>query len=97
MIKEAQQLLLPLKQMKKGISKPAETVLTGKNDLMTEQSIDFIFGLLPTENNDFQNLPEEPLKIDGESIKIEPFEVSGHIFTNLSDHYGLSIELSSHQ
>jgi len=77
---------------------PLETVLTTKKDLGSKQSLDYMFRFAP------KNLVQEPYTpdrvkprsvdrlsvVDG-SARVEKFLVSGHVFDQLSDHYGVQV------
>ena len=111
-----------------GIKFPVETVLLGELDLMTEQSLDYIFlferksqtSLLNTieEQKDLIDIDEKEvdfvqlrgsfkssnelklqtksskINVCKESIKIEKFPVTGHKFTFISDHFGVSVKIN---
>lgn len=66
---------------------PGETVLTDKDDLMSQQCLDYVFQILPGK------VMEHKLKA---VCRIRPFLVEGKDFSQLSDHYGvqLSFKLS---
>jgi hypothetical protein len=82
--------------------KPLETVLTHKDDLCSNQSLDYIFRLHPKSlvKNKRGDIEEGGLLskqgklqiIDG-SAKVEKFFVDNCDFTQLSDHYGTSVTL----
>lgn len=75
--------------------------MTITEDLCTEQCLDYIFELIPKEDTEIDEEnpmsnneePKRKLRLKPESIKIENFFVSDQPFTQLSDHYGISIEL----
>jgi hypothetical protein len=60
------------------VKKPKETVLTHPMEQMSELTLDYMF---------FGSISK---KISVESSKVEPFYVEGKVYTQLSDHYGLS-------
>jgi endonuclease/exonuclease/phosphatase family metal-dependent hydrolase len=85
-----------------GDLKPLETVLTHKDDLCSNQSLDYIFrlhpkGLAKTKTHDIEQgglLPNQSkLQIIGDSAKVERFFVDNNDFTQLSDHYGTMVTL----
>lgn len=80
---------------------PKETVLTHKDDLCSNQSLDYIFHLNPkallkklgcSEKGEGANR-EGKLQIVKGSAKVEPFMIGSKTFTQLSDHYGISVRL----
>jgi len=76
-----------------------ETVLTAKEDLCSNQSLDFIFNLTPKSImktkgvNISDHLAEQRLSIVEESAEVRKFFVDDREFTQLSDHYGVSVTL----
>jgi hypothetical protein len=68
----------PLTPNSKKVKKPKETVLTHPMEQMSELTLDYMF---------FGSISK---RISVESSKVEPFYVEGKIYTQLSDHYGLS-------
>jgi len=82
--------------------RPLETVLTHKDDLCSNQSLDYIFRLHPklSNNKKSRDLEEsQPLQkqsrliIPDGSARVEKFFIDGHDFTQLSDHYGTMVTL----
>jgi hypothetical protein len=85
-----------------GDMKPLETVLTHKDDLCSNQSLDYIFRLHPkslakTKHNDLEEgqlfQKQGKLHISEGSAKVEKFFVDSCDFTQLSDHYGSTVTL----
>jgi len=83
--------------------KPAETVLTHKDDLCSNQSLDYIFRLYPKrllstkgvrdlEDNQ-PSQKQSNLRIPEGSARVEKFFIDGCDFTQLSDHYGTMVTL----
>jgi len=82
---------------------PLETVLTHKDDHCSNQSLDFIFRLNPrsifntSSQRDLEEgdnyLRQNKLRVAKKSAKIQKFFISGHTFTQLSDHYGATVTL----
>lgn len=68
-----------------GVEVPGETVLTSKEDLKSEQCLDYIFQILPSKINDN--------KING-VCRICPFMVKHSDITQLSDHYGVQLSFT---
>ncbi|KAM3147690.1 Sphingomyelin phosphodiesterase 2 [Paramecium bursaria] len=66
---------------------PLETVLTIKEDLNSQQCLDYIFQFVP-ENYNIQDC-----QIRVPNIFVEKFQIQGQKFTQLSDHYGIVCEL----
>jgi len=66
-------------------TKPRETVLTNPADHCTQLAIDYIFWA-----DTVANQKSEGVKREMGSTRVEQFFVSGHAFTQLSDHYGVS-------
>jgi endonuclease/exonuclease/phosphatase family metal-dependent hydrolase len=85
-----------------GELKPLETVLTHKDDLCSNQSLDYIFRLHPksivnTKRRDIEEgglLPKQgKLRIIEGSAKVAKFFVDSCDFSQLSDHYGTMVTL----
>lgn len=117
-----------------GLEIPSETALTGQGDLLSKQSIDYIFHMLPKMRSGSSDIIEEdkydiessseqmntpavpdhynqgtenrkttnkvdpykrsvPLTPIEQSLKIETFSVEDQEFTQLSDHYGISMHI----
>jgi len=83
-------------------AKPLETVLTHKDDLCSNQSLDYIFRLYPKQLlgakkiRDLENQPmqkQSNLRIPEGSARVEKFFIDGCDFTQLSDHYGTMVTL----
>jgi len=77
--------------------KPFETVLTLKDDLCSNQSLDYVFLYTPRMNKDQVN-PEEQttnrkLHIVEGSARVEKFFLEDFEFTQISDHYGVMVSL----
>ena len=83
-------------------------VLTGQADLNTKQTLDYIWEIIPDYNLDIykniisQNNIEnedkiedncEKIKVLYDSFKVEEFLVKNRKYQQLSDHFGLSVEL----
>jgi len=80
---------------------PLETVLTTKKDLGSNQSLDYMFRFTP------KTLAQEPVTpntikspsgnklsiVDG-TARVEKFLVAGHVFDQLSDHYGVQVTVA---
>lgn len=64
---------------------PMETVLTDKDDLKSQQCLDYIFQILP--GGIMTN------KIKG-TCKVRPFYVEHESVTQISDHYGVQLSFS---
>lgn len=68
---------------------PMETVLTGIEDLNTNHCLDYFLQFIPNTGINIHEL-EKKFFVDEKSIKIEKFLIEGRLFTQLSDHYGVS-------
>ena len=69
---------------------PMETVLTNKNDLCSNQSLDYMFEIIP------QGISEEDIdsiEVLPASCMVRKFKVDEKYFSQLSDHYGVEITL----
>lgn len=64
-----------------------EVVLTANQDVTSKQRLDYIIQIIPKHKPGSKIIPVV------ESCKVEEFKVAGQEFTQLSDHFGLSIEL----
>ncbi|CAD8125965.1 unnamed protein product [Paramecium sonneborni] len=69
-----------------GQRSPLEIQLTDKADLLTGQCLDYIFQLIPENEN-------SPNTIEIKQVNVEKFFVEGQRFTQLSDHYGVSCDI----
>ena len=68
------------------VRKPRDISLTGIPEYMSEQSLDYIFQLIPAGSNP-DNLNFE---LNPKHCKVNEFFVEGEtLFTQLSDHYGI--------
>ena len=63
---------------------PVETVLTSPLDYNSHQSLDYILHL---------DVGKSELTVDIQSLTTEKFFVQNQIFTQLSDHYGISCDI----
>lgn len=64
---------------------PCEIALTAQIDQHSNHCLDY-FILIETKENKRNNI----MKVNEESIKIEKFQINGQLFSQLSDHYGIS-------
>ncbi|CAB4389647.1 unnamed protein product [Rhizophagus irregularis] len=71
-----------------GTVSPKETVLTGKDDLLAQASLDYVL-LIGTDQS------KKRVTIDIQRTRVEEFFVSDASVTQLSDHYGVSTCLIS--
>lgn len=80
---------------------PLETVLTTKKDWGTNQCLDYIFRFAPT-TLDYEPVTPQEMKVsateklsvvDG-TTKVEKFLVTGQVFDQLSDHYGIQVTVA---
>jgi len=63
-----------------------ETILTGKEDTVSYQSLDYIFTLtMPNAKGNTR------LKANTSTCTVQKFKYEGSVFGQLSDHYGMSI------
>jgi hypothetical protein len=62
-----------------------ETILTGKEDTDSCQSLDYIFTLQMPYFKEASKL-----KVSTSSCQVQQFKYPGSIFGQLSDHYGMS-------
>ncbi|EGR34302.1 hypothetical protein IMG5_017300 [Ichthyophthirius multifiliis] len=78
-----------------GSKQPMETVLTISSDLFAGQCLDYIIHFKENNQSDDQEkqVQEEILQVDYQSVEIEKFFVKEQPFTQLSDHYGVSIDV----
>jgi len=80
---------------------PLEVVLTCKDDLCSNQSLDYIFELkpirfrekAPVTSPELQSENTGELKVKEKSAFVENFAIEGYLFKQLSDHFGVSILL----
>eukprot|EP00828_Plagiopyla_frontata_P046274 TRINITY_DN8156_c0_g2_i1.p3 TRINITY_DN8156_c0_g2~~TRINITY_DN8156_c0_g2_i1.p3 ORF type:complete len:123 (-),score=26.56 TRINITY_DN8156_c0_g2_i1:20-388(-) len=72
----------------------SEVQLTEKNDLHTNQLLDYIIELIPVSNYEYKST--EIQKLNLKNITVQKFEVTdkNSKVAQLSDHYGLSAEFS---
>jgi hypothetical protein len=71
-----------------------DMTLTDKEDLGCNQTLDYIFEVY-LNNEDLENsTSNKKLFIDYDSLKIEEFLVECKPFQTLSDHFGLSLNIS---
>ena len=75
-------------------------VLTGEENLNTQQTIDYIWEIKRNEGEDSEKRKEENLsenckylRINYDSPRLECFKVDNRPYQQLSDHFGLSVEL----
>lgn len=68
-----------------GVKKPRETVLTAKDDLMTEMSLDYIFQIIPGHSEG-----SEHARLDA-TAQVEHFFIQDKPFTQMSDHYAVRL------
>jgi len=78
--------------------RPLETVLTDRDDLCSNQSLDYIFQLTPKSlfTEEFEKklpLKKSRLQIMDQSARVEKFFVEDQQFSQLSDHYGVMVSL----
>ena len=86
-----------------------DKVLTLPCDVGSQMSLDYIIQIIPELNKvrrysgiekfhikktERRSLNNTSLKIDYDSAKLEKFHIKQKPYTQLSDHYGLSVELS---
>jgi len=92
----------PITYAESNNGKPMETVLTDKDDLCSNQSLDYIFKLNlknfdKTRDGDLEEGGISPkkrkLRIQEGSAKVAKFFVESLEFTQLSDHYGSMVTL----
>mgnify|MGYP000510067672 CR=1 FL=1 len=67
-----------------------DVVLTGKEDITSKQSLDSIFTVNPNKDSRSQT----SLKCETSTCQVQPFKYPGTQFGQLSDHYGMSINIS---
>lgn len=67
---------------------PMESIITCESERLDRLSLDHIYEIHVNEKED-----RDDLRIVPNSTKVEEFFVKGQPFTQLSDHYGLSLEL----
>lgn len=72
----------------KGIKIPLETIITAENERLDQMNLDHIFELIVKNKKDAGKV-----WIRLGSSKVEEFFVKNHKFTQLSDHYGLSMRI----
>lgn len=74
-----------------------EYCLTHKDDIGSRQTLDYIFECYFNENLNEEYNKKKRIYIDPDSLRVEKFFVSQEgskkVYSQLSDHYGLSCEL----
>lgn len=81
---------------------PLETVLTAKEDLCSNQGLDYIFEFNPTSIISKKGLSplgpnkNQRLSVVENSAKVMEFFVKDQAFSQLSDHYGVTVTLEYH-
>jgi len=80
---------------------PLETVLTTKKDWGSNQCLDYIFSFVPKDLVQEPTTPEklkssalEKLSVVDGTTKVEKFLVTGQVFDQLSDHYGIQVTVA---
>lgn len=73
-----------------GFKKPSEVVLTGKNDVMTEQSIDYIFELIPVQDSHFDLTKSADQRIFKSSSEFKFQKLNSKLFK--IDHSSIKVE-----
>lgn len=74
--------------------KKYDMVLTDKSDIGSMQSLDYIFEIFISQNDFLKKEKNNILNVNYDSVQVEEFLVENKPYQQLSDHFGVSFEMS---